>query len=156
MVVPARHRRSAWSLARRWVHLSFIPLLSTLPLFAAEAQQPGPGPITTVPGFPPDTASFRLVYDRDSNLLSIRAVGADLGRILDEIAARVGFSVALRAELFGDRVSVDITDSPLETTLRQLLAGFNLAFIYASAHDAPEGTRDHRLARFIALPRRPT
>ena len=155
MVVPARRSRSALSLARRWVHLSFIPLLSALPLFAAEAQQPGPGPITTVPGFPADTASFRVVYDRDSNLLSIRAVGAELGRILDEVAARAGFSIALRAEPF-NRVSVDITDSPLETALRQLLAGFNLAFIYASTHDAPEGARDHRLARLIVVPRGPT
>lgn len=96
------------------------------------------------------------MYDSTSNSLSVRAVSTPLTKILEEIAARANISITAYGGSFGDRVSVRIAGSPLETALRQILGGFNLAFIYESDGEGAVGAKDPRLAQLIVVPREPT
>jgi len=80
------------------------------------------------------SSMLQVQYDPVSDQLSIRADQTSLQEVLQEISQRARVSIDLpNEELLGEELSVDMKDLSVEQALRQLLQGFNSAFLYSPA-----------------------
>jgi hypothetical protein len=70
---------------------------------------------------------LRVIYD--ASRLSVEARGISLRRVLEEIGAKVGFSV-MEYGVSDKPLTVSIQDASLEDVLNEILRGENYAFVY--------------------------
>lgn len=153
-----------------------LPLLAALLLpWSAETHAPGTRPAPTSPVAirqdSPTNGSLALAqsptgpsrkssilevrYDPVSDQLSLRADQTSLQEVLQEISqiARVSID-APKEVLLSEELSVEMKDLSVERALRQLLQGFNSAFLYSPAVDPQRGTNPLRLVKVILLSRK--
>jgi len=80
------------------------------------------------------SSMLQVQYDPVSDQLSIRADQTSLQEVLQEISQRARVSIDLpNEELLGEALSVEMKDLSVEQALKQLLQGFNSAFLYSRA-----------------------
>lgn len=105
----------------------------------------------------PTLPDLEVQYDRENDLLSVRARQIHLNTLLQEIAQKAALSVESRKDEFlREPVSVEMKGLPLEQALTRLLREFNSAFLYSSAVAAPDETATPRLIKVIISSRKAT
>ena len=101
------------------------------------------------------SSMLQVQYDPVSDQLSIRADQTSLQEVLKEISQRARVSIDLpNEELLGEALSVEMKDLSVEQALKQLLQGFNSAFLYSPAVDPQRGTAPLRLVKVILFSRK--
>lgn len=94
----------------------------------------------------PTLPDLEVQYDRENDLLSVRARQIPLDTLLQEIAQKAGLSVESRKDEFlREPVSVELKGLPLEQALTRLLREFNSAFLYST------GTTTPRLVKIVLI-----
>lgn len=94
----------------------------------------------------PTLPDLEVQYDRENDLLSVRARQIPLGTLLQEIAQKAALSVETRKDEFlREPVSLELKGLPLEEALTRLLREFNSAFLYST------GTTTPRLVKIVLI-----
>jgi hypothetical protein len=134
------HERNRWLIFLGRLSLTLTLLFVCAPLALAQ----------NLTGPSRKSAILEVQYDPVSDQLSIRAERTSLQKVLEEIS-RIG-RVSIDApnhEIPSEELSVELKNLSMEQALRQLLRGFNAAFLYSPAVDLQRGTTQPRLVKVI-------
>lgn len=122
---PPRVRR-AWLVAASLLAATLLPISAGMASSAANAAE---GPEVAR-----KSSILEVQYDPVSDQLSIRADRTSLQAVLQEISGIARVSIdAPKEQLPSEELSIEMKDLSVEQALRQLLQGFNSAFLYSPA-----------------------
>ena len=169
---PPRVRR-AWLVAASLLTTTLLPISAGMASSAADAAEGPEVPAPTLAGARPAIISLASValtqngtgpspssilevqYNPVSDQLSIRADRTSLQAVLQEISQTARVSIdAPKEQLPSEELSIEMKDLSVEQALRQLLQGFNSAFLYSPAVEPQRGTTPLRLVKVILLSRK--
>src|SRR4051812_29393765 len=98
-------------------------------------------------------ATVEIAYDAAAAVLSVHARQTPLNSLLEEIARAAKVHIRSSVDVSPVGVTVDLTRLPLERALKELLPGFNLAFIYEPVAGAGEGGASVQLTGVMLSPK---
>ncbi len=110
--------------------------------------------LQNAPDSPAAPASLTVLYDRKTDMISIRSHQTPLLIVLEEVSRQAAFQIALPKRGLDEPLSVAISPAPLDQALKQLLREFNATFVYEPRGAAPEGPAASRLVRVVILSRK--